>query len=119
MSNGAGRLGPEGRLVAVELDTELLPLLRERFAARPQVSIVQGDVLEIAPGEVVREMSCRGVRCFVYTPIEADGMLTGPVVEDLTDIADTAAEAGAELIYSGGIGSTDDLHLCATGHVIR
>jgi phosphoribosylformimino-5-aminoimidazole carboxamide ribonucleotide (ProFAR) isomerase len=51
----------------------------------------------------------RGVRGFVYTPIEADGMLSGPSVEGLREISDCAAEANAELIYSGGIGSTEDL----------
>ncbi|MFL5732427.1 MAG: 16S rRNA (adenine(1518)-N(6)/adenine(1519)-N(6))-dimethyltransferase RsmA [Chloroflexia bacterium] len=49
----AGRLDPQiGRLVAVELDDELLPILRERFAGRPQVSLVHGDVLRIPPGEL-------------------------------------------------------------------
>jgi phosphoribosylformimino-5-aminoimidazole carboxamide ribotide isomerase len=62
-----------------------------------------------SPAELAREMVARGVRGFIYTPIEADGMLTGPEPEGLRDLADTAAEANAELIYSGGIGSTDDL----------
>jgi phosphoribosylformimino-5-aminoimidazole carboxamide ribotide isomerase len=62
-----------------------------------------------SPAELAREMVARGVRGFIYTPIEADGMLTGPEPEGLRELADTAAEANAELIYSGGIGSTDDL----------
>lgn len=47
----AGRLDPRqgGKLVAVELDTELLPLLEERFAGRRHVNFVHGDVLEINP----------------------------------------------------------------------
>jgi phosphoribosylformimino-5-aminoimidazole carboxamide ribotide isomerase len=61
------------------------------------------------PAGLARAMVDRGVRGFVYTPIEADGMLTGPSVEGLRAIADTAGEANAELIYSGGIGSTEDL----------
>ena len=50
----AGRLDPErgGRLVAVELDRDLMPVLRERFADWPQVALVQGDVLDISPGEL-------------------------------------------------------------------
>jgi 16S rRNA (adenine1518-N6/adenine1519-N6)-dimethyltransferase len=50
----ARRLDPEagGRLVAVELDTSLLPGLRERFGAYPHVSFVQGDILEIRPEEL-------------------------------------------------------------------
>jgi 16S rRNA (adenine1518-N6/adenine1519-N6)-dimethyltransferase len=47
------RLEPEtGGLVAVELDEKLLPLLRERFGNDAHVSFVQGDVLEISPGEL-------------------------------------------------------------------
>jgi phosphoribosylformimino-5-aminoimidazole carboxamide ribotide isomerase len=61
------------------------------------------------PLALFKAMVDRGVRGFVYTPIEADGMLEGPVVDGLRKIADTAAEANAELVYSGGIGSTEDL----------
>jgi 16S rRNA (adenine1518-N6/adenine1519-N6)-dimethyltransferase len=49
----ARRLDPrQGRLVAVELDDKLLPLLRERFSGRPQVEFVHGDVLEIPPPDL-------------------------------------------------------------------
>src|SRR5436190_11067287 len=48
----AGRLDPEkgGRLVAVELDHNLLPILGKRFANVAHLSIVHGNVLDIAPG---------------------------------------------------------------------
>ena len=36
-----------GRVVAVELDTRLIGLLREEFAAQPHVTIVHGDILEM------------------------------------------------------------------------
>ncbi len=46
----ARRLDPErGRLVAVELDDNLLPSLRERFAFMPHVSFLHADVLEVPP----------------------------------------------------------------------
>ncbi len=49
----ARRLDPErGRLVAVELDDDLLPVLRERFAAMPHVSFVHADVLDVPPQEL-------------------------------------------------------------------
>src|SRR5262245_16178027 len=35
-----------GRVVAIEYDRALAPLLRERFASDPRVEIVQADVLE-------------------------------------------------------------------------
>ncbi len=44
-----------GRVVAVELDNRLIPILRHRFADQPHVEIVHGDILEIDPGAVVRQ----------------------------------------------------------------
>lgn len=41
-----------GRVVAVELDDRLLPILRQRFAPQPHVSFVHADILEIAPAEI-------------------------------------------------------------------
>jgi 16S rRNA (adenine1518-N6/adenine1519-N6)-dimethyltransferase len=49
----ASRLDPErGRLVAVELDESLLPLLEERFAAMPFVTFVHADVLDLPPEQL-------------------------------------------------------------------
>ena len=46
----ARRLDPNaGKLVAVELDSNLIPRLEERFASYPHVTIVHADVLEISP----------------------------------------------------------------------
>jgi phosphoribosylformimino-5-aminoimidazole carboxamide ribotide isomerase len=64
---------------------------------------------EASPAQVAAEMLTRGVRGFVYTPIEADGMLEGPRLEGLGEIADALSGESAELVYSGGVGSTDDL----------
>jgi len=44
-----------GRVIAVELDDRLIPYLRAGFVARPHVTIVHGDILELAPGELVRD----------------------------------------------------------------
>ena len=43
-----------GRVIAVELDDRLIPLLRERFAAEPGVTIVHGDILKIDPAALVQ-----------------------------------------------------------------
>lgn len=50
----AGRLDPVqgGRLIAVELDNTLLPILEKRFTDRPYVSFVHADVLEVSPLEL-------------------------------------------------------------------
>jgi phosphoribosylformimino-5-aminoimidazole carboxamide ribotide isomerase len=66
----------------------------------------QGDA---SPADLAGEMLDRGVRGFVYTPIEADGMLAGPRPEGLRELAEAVSDQNAELVYSGGIGSTDDL----------
>ena len=39
------------RVVAVELDKDLIPVLRKEFADSPNVEIVQGDILEFSPDE--------------------------------------------------------------------
>lgn len=67
--------------------------------------------------DLVGELAGRGVGSFVYTPVEVDGTLEGPGLEGLTEIADACGAGGAELIYSGGVGSLDDLKaLLEAGH---
>lgn len=48
-----------GCLVAVELDRRLIEPLRQRFAGRPHVHIIHGDILEHAPDEIVAS-ACSG-----------------------------------------------------------
>jgi phosphoribosylformimino-5-aminoimidazole carboxamide ribotide isomerase len=61
------------------------------------------------PGDLIADLGQRGVRSFIFTPVEVDGTLEGPGIEGLRAAADAAAEAGAELVYSGGVGSLDHL----------
>lgn len=42
-----------GRVVAVELDQRLIPILRQEFASQPNVSFVHADILKIDPAESV------------------------------------------------------------------
>jgi 16S rRNA (adenine1518-N6/adenine1519-N6)-dimethyltransferase len=44
-----------GRVVAVELDDRLIPILRERFAGQPHVSIVHADILKVDVGALMLE----------------------------------------------------------------
>jgi len=60
-------------------------------------------------GHLIVELAGRGVRRFVYTSVEVDGTLEGPGIEGLRVAATAAVEAGAELIYSGGISSIEEL----------
>jgi phosphoribosylformimino-5-aminoimidazole carboxamide ribotide isomerase len=67
-----------------------------------------------AVDELVRELARRGVRRFVYTPVEVDGTLGGPNLDGLRAATAAAAESGAELLYSGGVGSLDHLRMLAS-----
>jgi phosphoribosylformimino-5-aminoimidazole carboxamide ribotide isomerase len=59
---------------------------------------------------LVRALSARGTSRIVFTPIDVDGTMAGPPLNDLRAIAD---DLDAELIYSGGVGTLDDLRALA------
>ena len=63
----------------------------------------------LSAADVVADLARRGVRTFVFTPVEVDGTLDGPDLAQLTPVAEAAAAAEAQLIYSGGIGNVDHL----------
>jgi phosphoribosylformimino-5-aminoimidazole carboxamide ribotide isomerase len=65
---------------------------------------------DLGTAEVIANLTDRGVRRFVYTPVEVDGLMEGP---DLDSLREAAEATDAELIYSGGIGSLDDLRALA------
>jgi len=66
--------------------------------------------------DAIRELGGRGVRRFVYTPVEVDGTLEGPGLGGLDPILAACSETGSELIYSGGVGTLEDLsELAAIG----
>jgi phosphoribosylformimino-5-aminoimidazole carboxamide ribotide isomerase len=55
---------------------------------------------------VIERLQNRGVRSFVYTNVDRDGMLEGP---DLEEVKRIAAVVRGRFLYSGGIGQLDDL----------
>jgi phosphoribosylformimino-5-aminoimidazole carboxamide ribotide isomerase len=61
--------------------------------------------------EVFANLVARGVREFVYTNVDRDGMLGGVNREDVAWAARAAGDA--RLIYSGGIGGLEDLLVLA------
>jgi phosphoribosylformimino-5-aminoimidazole carboxamide ribotide isomerase len=67
----------------------------------------------ITSADLVATLAKRGVRGFVYTPVEVDGTLEGPGLGDLSAVGEAAAATGAELLYSGGIGSLEHLRSLA------
>ena len=56
--------------------------------------------------EAVERLSAAGCATFVVTDVKSDGMLTGPNLDLLRDVA---ARTDAEVIASGGIAQLDDL----------
>jgi phosphoribosylformimino-5-aminoimidazole carboxamide ribotide isomerase len=55
---------------------------------------------------VIARLQDRGVRQFIYTNVDRDGMLDGPDLEEITRIAKVVR---GRFLYSGGIGSLEDL----------
>ena len=55
---------------------------------------------------VIDRLQNRGVRSFVYTNVDRDGMLEGPDVDEIRRIAEVVR---GRFLYSGGIGSLADL----------
>ncbi|HWK26871.1 MAG TPA: 1-(5-phosphoribosyl)-5-[(5-phosphoribosylamino)methylideneamino]imidazole-4-carboxamide isomerase [Solirubrobacter sp.] len=58
----------------------------------------------------IQRLTGRGVRSFVFTDVSRDGKLTGP---DLEQVKAVARAVRGRFIYSGGIGSLDDLRALA------
>ena len=65
---------------------------------------------EIPAETVIERLSDRGVRRFVYSSIERDGMLGGPDIDAAKRIAQVVR---GSFVYSGGVSSLDDLRALA------
>jgi phosphoribosylformimino-5-aminoimidazole carboxamide ribotide isomerase len=61
---------------------------------------------ELRGDDAIRHMQERGVTRFVYTNVDRDGMLDGP---DLDEIRRVSEAVRGQFLYSGGIGSLEDL----------
>ncbi|MGH2915421.1 MAG: 1-(5-phosphoribosyl)-5-[(5-phosphoribosylamino)methylideneamino]imidazole-4-carboxamide isomerase [Solirubrobacteraceae bacterium] len=65
---------------------------------------------EITAEAAITALGRRGVRRFVYSSIERDGMLSGP---DLDELARIAQVVRGTFVYSGGVSSVADLKALA------
>jgi phosphoribosylformimino-5-aminoimidazole carboxamide ribotide isomerase len=65
---------------------------------------------EIPDESVIERLGHRGVRRFVYSSIDRDGMLSGP---DLDAVIRVAAVVRGSFVYSGGVSSLEDLRALA------
>lgn len=59
---------------------------------------------------VVAELTRRGVSRFLFTPIEVDGTMEGPGIDEVKRVASATA---ADILYSGGVGDLSDLRSLA------
>jgi len=97
-------------------DQEFLDSVVEAWGVRIVVAIdVRGGHVSVAgwekttqmlPEDVIRRMQNRRVNQFVYTNVDRDGMLEGPDLDEVRRMSDVIR---GRFIYSGGIGSLDDL----------
>jgi phosphoribosylformimino-5-aminoimidazole carboxamide ribotide isomerase len=102
-------------------DVDLLDEVVSRYGDRVVVSIdTRGGQLAtrgwteqsgIPAESVVERLGHRGVRRFVYSSIERDGMLSGPDLEAVRRIAQVVK---GTFVYSGGISSLEDLRSLAS-----
>lgn len=105
---------------AAYTDVEFLDDVVAAYAERMLVSVdVRGGFVSTAgwtettqmPAEaVIGRLQDRGVSSFVYTSVERDGMLGGPDLDEVGRVADAVR---GKFIYSGGIGTADDLRALA------
>ena len=97
-------------------DPRFLQRMLDRHGERVAVSVdARGGNVSLAgwtetsrvpATEAVAELTTRGVSRFIFTPIEVDGTLAGP---GLRELATVAGSTGASIIYSGGVGTLEDL----------
>ncbi|MBR5156236.1 MAG: 1-(5-phosphoribosyl)-5-[Clostridia bacterium] len=71
------------------------------------------EVSSVSALNLAEQMCKKGVKTIIYTDIATDGMLSGPNITAMKQMADSVS---ADIIASGGVGSTDDiLSLISTG----
>jgi phosphoribosyl isomerase A len=99
----AAAVAEHGERIAVGLDAEGTTLRARGWTA------ASGDLFE-----ALRRFTIMGVARFVFTDISRDGMLSGPNIERLRQVADATA---ARVTASGGVGSLDDLRALAGAHM--
>ncbi len=68
------------------------------------------ETTQMPAESVIERLQTRGVRSFIYTNVDKDGMLEGP---DLEEVKRIAAAVRGRFLYSGGIGQLDDLKALA------
>jgi phosphoribosylformimino-5-aminoimidazole carboxamide ribotide isomerase len=105
-------------------DPELIGRLVDRFAdglavavdARNGFVAASGwtETTDVRASALVQKLAVMGVPTVIFTNVSIDGTLQGV---DLPSLDETARAFGGEVIYSGGVGSLDDIrHVAALRH---
>jgi len=68
------------------------------------------ETTQMPADHVIGRLQARGVKQFVYTNVDRDGMLEGVDVEEVRRVAEIVR---GRFLYSGGIGSLEDLERLA------
>ncbi len=97
-------------------DPDLLDEALSAFTSRILVGVdVRGGMVSVAGwsretqvrgDDAIRRMQRQGVTRFVYTNVDRDGMLDGPDLEEIRRVSEAVR---GRFLYSGGIGSIEDL----------
>jgi phosphoribosylformimino-5-aminoimidazole carboxamide ribotide isomerase len=97
-------------------DPDMLDEALSAFTSRVLVGVdVRGGMVSVAGWtretqlagvDAIQQMQERGVTRFVYTNVDRDGMLEGPDLDELRRVSEAVR---GRFLYSGGIGSIDDL----------
>lgn len=101
-------------------DEEFLDEVVGRFGEQIVVSIdTRGGFVSTAgwtettrleAGAVIERMQDRGVSTFVFTNVDKDGLLGGPDLDEVRQVADVVR---GSVMYSGGVGRREDLEALA------
>jgi 16S rRNA (adenine1518-N6/adenine1519-N6)-dimethyltransferase len=75
----AERAGRAARVIAIELDASLAAKLKERLAAKPQIEVLQADILKTGLAALCREHQAE--KCFVFGNLPY--YITSPILHHL------------------------------------
>lgn len=101
-------------------DPELIGRLVDRFADGMAVAVdarngfvaASGwtETTDIRAAQLVQQLAVAGVPTIIFTNVSIDGTLQGV---DLVSLEETARAFGGDVIYSGGVGTLDDIRAVA------
>src|SRR6185436_19929702 len=107
-------------------DPDLLEEALQAFTSRILVGIdVRGGLVSVAGwtqatqmrgDEAIRRLQTQGATRFVYTNVDRDGMLDGPDLDEVRRVSETVR---GRFLYSGGIGSIDDLQALRSARLVN